>query len=58
MNPGSSEARAAGCLCAVMDNAHGAGAFFDEHGKPAFWINMECPLHGDAAARELKREGK
>lgn len=44
-NPGSDEAIEAGCLCPVMDNAHGKGCFVDEEGNPAFWISKECPIH-------------
>jgi hypothetical protein len=47
-NPGSDEALDAGCICAVLDNAHGRGAFDfppDEDGNPMFWITGGCPLH-------------
>jgi hypothetical protein len=45
--PGSDEARAAGCLCPVLDNAHGRGAYGLEGGEGAlFWCDTRCPLHG------------
>jgi hypothetical protein len=42
-NPGSPEAVEQGCLCAVLDNYHGAGFPWD--GKTAWWITGGCPLH-------------
>lgn len=48
-NPGSDEALALGCLCPVLDNAHGAGAWGgtkDENGELLFWRVDDCPLHG------------
>lgn len=40
-NPGSKEAIAQSCTCAVMDNHYGKG-----FGKPPmFWISDDCPLH-------------
>lgn len=51
-NPGSDEALALGCRCPVLDNSHGKGAWgypVDESGKPSFWINENCPLHGRPA---------
>lgn len=42
-NPGSPAAVKKGCLCPVMDNAHGKGSGY---GKGTFWINQDCPLHG------------
>ena len=46
-NPGSPEAIALGCRCPVLDNAYGEGAYQDENGKPVFWINADCPIHGE-----------
>lgn len=43
-NPGSDEARALGCRCPVIDNAHGRGLPYPD--GPSFWINAECALHG------------
>ena len=43
-NPGSTEARKAGCLCPVMDNHYGKGMPYPD--GPRFWANAECPLHG------------
>ena len=43
-NPGSDEAIAQNCLCPINDNHKGTGAY----GKDGvFWMNIECPLHGD-----------
>lgn len=45
-NPGSDEAIKAGCICAVLDNHHGAGCgTFNEDGTPHFWIRLDCPIH-------------
>ncbi len=45
-NPGSREAMAAGCICAVLDNNY--GRFPD---WPGWWITVGCPVHdgGDHA---------
>ena len=40
-NPGSDEAIAQGCVCPVLDNAHGKGT-----GDGLFWVNEDCPVHG------------
>jgi len=45
-NPGSDEAVAAGCTCAVMDNRHGQG--IPSKDGPLFWISGDCPLHARA----------
>jgi hypothetical protein len=46
-NPGSEKAVKAGCLCPVLDNAHGAGCGWkNNEGGPLFWISDACPLHG------------
>lgn len=48
-NPGSWEAFGRGCLCAVLDNSHGAGHMggngksWDEGG--IFVVTVGCPLH-------------
>lgn len=55
-NPGTKEAIAADCKCPVIDNCHGAGAYNDENGKPLFWINGNCPIHGNELAEEAKDE--
>ena len=44
-NPGSPEAIEQGCTCPVMDNANGRGAWGSE--GESFWINADCPIHGD-----------
>lgn len=38
--PGSNEAVAQGCTCAIEDNHYGSG--MDGY----YWINGDCPLHG------------
>ena len=45
-SPGSDEAIEQGCLCPVLDNAHGKGL-----GNGEFWITSGCPLH-DKATKE------
>jgi hypothetical protein len=45
-NPGSPEAREAGCRCPILDNNHGRGAYRDPDGTPQFWIVEHCPMHG------------
>lgn len=49
-NPGSAAAIAAGCRCAVRDNAAGNGYLNggarDADGSPLFYVNDDCPLHG------------
>ncbi len=42
--PGSDAALNQGCMCPVMDNAHGKGRTID--GKVMLWMNDRCPLHG------------
>jgi hypothetical protein len=44
--PGSSAAKSLGCLCPVIDNGHGRGAYIDAERGPQFWITDRCPLHG------------
>ena len=51
-NPGSDEAIKIGCTCPILDNYHGKGAYNDENGKPLFWINGDCPVHGIEANNE------
>lgn len=46
-NPGSDAGIDQGCLCPVLDNGHGD----EELGRTrGFWINGDCPLHGEPAA--------
>ena len=48
-NPGSIEAAKLGCKCPALDNGWGKGSgYTDDSGDPIFWINEECPIHGDA----------
>lgn len=49
-NPGSDAAVADGCLCPVMDNCRGAGAY---GGGETFWVNQNCPLHASPAYAAL-----
>ena len=42
--PGSIGAKNLGCVCPEIDNGYGSGAY----GK-YFWVNEDCPLHGDKA---------
>lgn len=44
-NPGSREARDAGCICAVLDNNHGEFAPWPDDG---WWITQGCPVHASA----------
>jgi len=44
-NPGSLEAEKLGCICPVLDNAHGLGAWGSRGPDAVFWINMHCPVH-------------
>lgn len=41
-NPGSDEARQAGCICAVLDNNHGRFAPYPPDG---WWITEGCEVH-------------
>ena len=45
-NPGSIEALDMGCMCPVLDNAHGQGARGTKGKKAIFWISANCKLHG------------
>ena len=49
-NPGSDEALAQGCLCAVLDNCHGKFAPFPPDG---WWITEGCPVHAPARAEDV-----
>ena len=48
-NPGSKEAIKLGCTCPVIDNRYGEGAYNDEQGNPLFWMNDDCPVHGEVS---------
>lgn len=56
-NPGSDEAKAAGCRCPRSDNGYGVGIPWPRtDGRspdecPSFWTNPDCPLHGDEAEK-------
>lgn len=46
-NPGSLEARARGCTCPVLDNAHGRG-YRGTSGPDAIFVHVaSCPVHWD-----------
>lgn len=45
-NPGSAEAKAAGCLCPRQDNNHGQGIWMGALGRQFVRV-LSCPLHGD-----------
>jgi hypothetical protein len=53
-NPGSKKAVALGCRCAVFDNYYGMGFMYG--GERCFYINGDCPLHGQKS--EVKDVGK
>ena len=42
-NPGSDEAVALGCRCAIYDNNRGK---FPPWPPDGWWITASCPLHG------------
>ena len=44
-NPGSPEARRLGCICAIMDNAHGKGYRHIEGQPLRFVITDGCAFH-------------
>lgn len=53
--PGSDAARAAGCKCPVLDNAHGKGymgGVKDENGETCFVTSSDCALHWDDTASD------
>ena len=52
-SPGSDEARARGCTCPVMDNAHGQGFMYG--GERCYYMSEGCPLHG-ANLRQVKHD--
>jgi hypothetical protein len=57
--PGSDKALKAGCLCPVIDNAHGKGAWgtWDKpESEKVFWVNGDCPLHGNKDMEKKKDE--
>ena len=45
-NPGGNLAVKFGCLCSPKENYFGCGYRTDNKGKPVFWINNFCPIHG------------
>jgi hypothetical protein len=53
VNPGSKEARKSGCTCPVIDNAYGKGVFCDGE-KNGWWINGNCPIHGQKEEGQSK----
>lgn len=53
-NPGSDEAIKQGCKCPRIDNIDMAGVV-DENGEPLYWINEDCPLHGELLKEEVEK---
>jgi len=49
-NPGSDEARSAGCICAVLDNNHGKWSPWPPDG---WWITVGCPVHASLATKKV-----
>lgn len=45
--PGTLAAVTAGCLCPVLDNAHGFG-YLAQEGN--YVMRLDCPLHGERAS--------
>jgi len=43
--PGSKIAGEHGCICPVLDNEYGKGAYVKD-GVPQYWTRPDCPLHG------------
>jgi hypothetical protein len=57
--PGSDEAVASGCRCAVLDNGHGKGSgYTDAGGAPLYWISADCPLHGSTLEGTVQVTGR
>lgn len=54
-NPGSSEARAQGCICPQIDNHYGKG--FPRRGEQVWWQREDCPLHGRRRADDEEVTG-
>lgn len=54
-NPGSDEALRLGCLCPVLDNAHGRGYLGGvkdpDTGETMFVITVGCAVHSPAASK-------
>lgn len=50
--PGSPEAVAKGCSCAIMDNAHGRGYMGQ---KNVFSINLDCRIHSSSLTKKETR---
>lgn len=48
-NPGSDDAKASGCRCAVLDNNRGRFAPYPPDG---WWITEGCPLHAPTTDTE------
>lgn len=45
--PGSWEAFEVGCICPMIDNRRGKGAYTNDDDKPVFWVNEDCPIHNN-----------
>lgn len=55
-NPGSDAAVHLGCSCPQDDNARGRGAWGTSGDDAVFWVNDNCPLHGDNKEKEIERD--
>lgn len=58
-NPGSNEARFAGCTCPVPENNYGQGIFTDPKTLEAyagvvFWYDEDCPVHAARASQKTR----
>ena len=50
--PGSEEACRKGCICPVVENRYGDGAYLDSEGKKHFIYDVNCLIHGDSNSYE------
>lgn len=59
-NPGSDEAQANGCLCAIADNNYGKIAPFPpgfEFPHGSWYVRVDCPMHGSSYGVEENQTG-
>lgn len=55
LSPGSDEARAAGCICPVMDNQYGKGY----EGMPGIFVRSgACPVHDKTVSKSMAKRLK
>lgn len=51
--PGHPQAVTDGCVCPILDNAHGRGCgYLSQDGDPLFIVSEACPIHGAAETFE------